>query len=141
MSNIITAIDHADNFVHQDDEWIGVAILTASPEQTIKVLINDFHSCCERYDVLCMTPENNKEGMIGATIHKVGWGKDILPAYMDAIRRYHHDNFDGAGVARAIVDIETDKGLIQIIAYNEHNGYYPHSVYVQWPGYTDTQEI
>ena len=41
----------------------------------------------------------------------------------------------------AIVNVGTTDGFLQIIAYNQHNGLYPHSVLVEWDGYRDIQAI
>lgn len=33
--------------------------------------------------------------------------------------------------------VETDRGSFEIIAYNDHNGYYPHHVYLSFNKYFD----
>lgn len=136
---IITAIEKGYVEERPDDDWIGIKITTN--KQEIKVLINDFQSCCEQYDVLILSPNCTLPipDIIGHEIKNVGWGKEIvnnLTCQIGSLNFYNETLQESA-----IVNIETNKGLYQIIAYNDHNGYYQHSVCVEWNGYSDTQYI
>ena len=120
----------------KNDEWKGVKIVTN--KQTIEVLVDVYQSCCEIYDVIIITPDN--QDVIGYEVKSVKWGKCILVDYLPVIKS-HEIEFNEKDTQQAIVNIETDKGLIQIVTYNIHNGYYPHKVSVKWNDYSDIQEI
>lgn len=85
------------------------------------------------------TQLSKKKDLIGAYLLSVRWGRDKPDGYKD--------NFDVFREHRghACVDIHTDKGKVQLVAYNEHNGWYPHSVVASWgfgdKAYMDKQDI
>ena len=39
------------------------------------------------------------------------------------------------------VEVHTSIGLVKLIAWNEHNGYYTHYVKITWKDHEDEQEI
>jgi hypothetical protein len=45
------------------------------------------------------------------------------------------------GVPFACINMDTEIGIVQIIAYNDHNGYYPHDIRVSWKNFSDRQRI
>jgi hypothetical protein len=116
---------------YSDPEYLGYAIRTN--KQTIKLLISQEQDCCETFGVYLKTPEGvEREGdLIGARVLKVGWGRDHSDDESD-------EDFD---CPCARVEIMTNKGQLQIVAWNDHLGYYPHGVFASWEGYTDTQSI
>jgi hypothetical protein len=125
------------------EEWMGYTIQTT--KQTIQVLINVYQQCCEKFDVAMITPKNQvsmtdaeDREIIGSKVLRVGWAKKIHPDYLPIVRL---DCFAGYDVPHAVVDIQTDKGLYQFIAYNNHNDYYPHDIKVSWKNYADVQRI
>ena len=129
-------VDHEET--RPDDTYTGVCINTT--QQTIKCLITNFASCCEEFDVQLHNADNLRaHDMIGAEIESVSWGDKIAGQF----------DFDTGGPRpsscayddTAIVNVVTNKGLFQLIAFNEHNGYYPHDVYVEWRNYSDQQTL
>lgn len=164
-SRIITGIHYASvDASHKDtegDHWIGYTIQlassaspasqgsqapraspTASASQAssntpIGVYIDLYQQCCERYDVLFLAPDGKTEAdFLGADLRRVGWGRDFKKQ-----TTLHDLPFDPRDTPHAVVNIDTDRGRIQLVAFNDHNGYYPHSVKVHWGDYADIQEL
>lgn len=106
-------------------EMEGYEIVTT--EQSIKLYIDNGQSCCENWGYFWCN--DNPMDFIGATVLDVTLtGEALDPVEMksndlDPDREY----FEG-GVM--FVNIETDKGTLQFVAYNEHNGYYGHTAKV-----------
>lgn len=139
MAETIQKVIYHDDLVEDHEEWVGIELQTS--HQTIKVFINSTQYCCENYDILMVTPDKqlNPKELKGYTIQKVGWGKQTIhPDYKWIVE---NNSLFGEDVYYAIVNVETNKGLIQIIAFNNHNGFYPHLVKVSWKDYQDTQKI
>jgi hypothetical protein len=125
--------DLADmHFLEKNEKFTGYTIKTS--KQIITVAITSVHSCCESFDVEIHTPLS--ESLIGQTITNIKWGNKPLYDYSG----FHKSYMDHESVP-ACVDLTTSIGTCQIIAYNVHNGYYPHSVYVKWNGYEDIQDV
>lgn len=74
----------------------------------------------------------------GLEILSNGWGEDVNDELKTTLLGQQLP-CDYDDMWYACVDLHTNKGLIQVISYNIHNGYYPHHVYVEWDGYTDYQ--
>ena len=108
-----------------DDNVLGYIVETENSR--IKVTIDNFSSCCEEYGKRLLHSLTDSDEFIGAQVTSVGWGKDKVTT----------DPED----ASAVVAIQTSKGLLEVEVYNYHNGYYPHTVEVEWHGYSDSQEI
>jgi hypothetical protein len=127
----ITADEVMKRVGKYSNEYLGYAIRTN--KQTIKLLISQEQDCCDIFGVDLKKPEGvESEGdLIGARVLKVGWGRDQSDD--------ESDKYFDRPCAR--VEIMTDKGQLQIVAWNDHNGYYPHGVLASWEGYTDTQSI
>jgi hypothetical protein len=91
-------------------------------EQLIKLGIENGQSCCEKWGYFMS--EDNTSDFIGAELIDVKITDTLLKP---------SNNFDVAGMYEGsvmFVNIETNKGLLQFVAYNEHNGYYGHEVCV-----------
>lgn len=107
----------------------GFQVITT--EQTITLAIDDESSCCESWGYFLT--EDNTEKFAGAVLRGVaitdtnrshrrfttGWGAD------EGENVEHLDEGDVM-----FVDIETDRGVLQFVAYNSHNGYYGHTARV-----------
>lgn len=107
----------------------GFRILTSA--QTITLAIDDSGQCCESWGYFLTEDDTSK--FVGAELrgvaitdtnrsHRVfvtGWGAD------DGENVEHLDEGDVM-----FVDIETDRGVLQFVAYNSHNGYYGHEARV-----------
>lgn len=79
------------------------------------------------------------QSLIGSEIKSVKWGKDLYPIpdsnsvsfqLMDRTMRHACVN----------VELSTSE-IVQVVAFNEHNGFYHHDVYVSWKDYEDVQTI
>lgn len=91
-------------------------------EQVIYLGIQEGQQCCE--DSGYLMSEDDTSHYIGAELLNIqitdtARNKDSLSNY----------NFEWGGDT-LFVDIETSKGVLQFVAYNEHNGYYGHSAIV-----------
>lgn len=138
QETITNVIYHNTDVRMDDDDWVGIEVQTN--QQSIQVWINSQQYCCENYDVVLVTPDKviDPENLNDYEITHIGWGNNIHPDYKWALKNntsFRDDDY------YAIVNIETQKGLIQIIAFNHHNGFYPHWVKVSWKNYSDTQQI
>lgn len=101
-------------------------------EQTITLAIDDEASCCESWGYFLT--EDDTEKFIGAELRGVSitdtnrshrtfiaWGQPGGDAE-------NNEDLDSGDVM--FVDIETDRGVLQFVAYNAHNGYYGHEARV-----------
>lgn len=98
-------------------------------EQVITLAIDDEASCCESWGYFLTEDDTDK--FVGATLLGVKltdtnrstrtFGRDDVPGVDERLG-------DGGDVM--FVDIETDRGPLQFVAYNAHNGYYGHEARV-----------
>lgn len=103
------------------DEWVTIVIVTN--KQTINFSIDNFASCCEKYDVVITNTCHVMDYFIGSRLKNIKW---------------HHGNINKRpGVIEANFDVTTDKGSFVICIFNDHNGYYPHSYKVTGYGFYD----
>jgi hypothetical protein len=112
MNNVMPEkIISIDNFT-EDNLNEGYIVLTN--KQSIKLLIDNQRSCCEEWGYF-WTNENLKD-FIGADLLDVKITDTALNSDIP-------DVYEG-GVM--FVNLETNKGTLQFVAYNSHNGYYGH---------------
>lgn len=94
--------------------FVGYQIIT--DQQTIKVGIADFQICCENYGYLITNDEI--EDFIGANL----LGVSIVDT---ALNNKQLEELECLGGGSAMfVNFETSNGLLQLVAYNAHDGYY-----------------
>jgi hypothetical protein len=96
-------------------------VITTS-EQSIKLGIDNGQSCCENWGYFMS--EDDTSDFIGAKLIDVKITDTLLKP---------NDEFDVNDMYEGdvmFVNVETDKGLLQFVAYNEHNGYYGHEACV-----------
>ena len=119
----ITAIIEEEFKLSKDDweSYEGVTIIT--DKQKIYLGISSGQCCCEDYGYI--TSEDDYTDYIGAEIKNV-YVTDTLMNSIDL----DMDDFDYGGGA-IFINIETNKGTLQFVAYNAHNGYYGHDVRVK----------
>ena len=104
----------------------GFQIVTT--EQTITLAIDDEASCCEQWGYFLTEDDPSK--FVGAELRGVRL-TDVNRSH----RKFETDwnaeedentvHLDDGEVMFA--DIETDRGILQFVAYNAHNGYYGHT--------------
>jgi len=96
-------------------------VITTS-EQQIRLGIDNGQCCCENWGYFMS--EDDTSDFIGAKLIDVKITDTLLKP---------NDEFDVNDMYEGdvmFVNVETDKGLLQFVAYNEHNGYYGHEACV-----------
>ena len=110
MSVIIERYEKIDN----EYCWLGYKILTNDTSKNITCKISNTQYCCETYGVFC---KNNLDDFIGAEYEKI----EISEKTKEEC---------GETETSIKILIHTSKGVIEIILYNQHNGYYSHEYYI-----------
>lgn len=101
------------------NHYDGIVIETT--EGVLQIGISNDQQCCENAGFV--TSLDNFEDFIGADLIKV----DMVDT------EYNPQNlpFNYCKSANTVfVNVLTSKGLFQVTAYNDHNGYYSHHVFV-----------
>mgnify|MGYP006374940981 FL=1 len=110
------------NFKTKENDWNsyeGYKIIT--DKQTIKLGISNEQSCCERSGYFMS--EDDFSEFIGANLIDLAITDTCLNTKkLEEEELYEPDLM--------FVNLNTDKGLLQFVAYNSHNGYYGHSAVV-----------
>lgn len=137
MDDIILQINDTYEETDQDTNETYNGILIKTSKQDIKCLLSYSNDgCCEINDVLLQLPEGiTHEELVGATVSSVMWGTHDDADWSEIHVRDEHD------LQSAVIIIETSCGLVKLVAYNEHNGYYPHDVLTVWNGHRDIQQL
>ena len=119
-----------------DVYYIGVRLVAG--DATVQVAISDHRSCCEEYGVniyiegVLSSIDTLRETLVGCTLFSVAWDDTYQPTDL------FHESY---GMYTAPVRIVASGHVVHIVPWNEHNGYYSHTVRVAWQGYADTQDI
>jgi hypothetical protein len=133
MGETITAIDEVTGYTRPDDaygSYSGFKVTT--DQQAVLLLIDDQQDCCEDWGYFLTEQDTAK--FVGAELRGVkltdtnrgtrqvvrGWSSMEAPT--DAIELDEGDVM--------FIDLETDRGPLQFVAYNAHNGYYGHAALV-----------
>jgi hypothetical protein len=91
----------------------GFRVVTS--KQTIEIGISNDQQCCESWGYFS-TPDDTEY---------------FEAATLLGINTVESDESDGyGGKFTQFVNIETDRGQLQLAVYNAHNGYYGHSIYI-----------
>lgn len=100
----------------------------ATTKQNIRLFINNEASCCESWGYFWCN--DNPNDFVGAELRSVSLTDTALnEAQMKLNDLDPNDKWFEGGVM--FVNLETDRGVLQFVAYNEHNGYYGHEATVQ----------
>ena len=105
----------------------GYLIIT--DKQEIELSIANGQDCCERWGYFMS--EDNTEDYIGANLIDIELTDTALnEAKMkeEKVDSFINGSWYEGGIM--FVDLKTDKGVLQFVAYNEHNGYYWHEAKV-----------
>lgn len=122
MEKIIEIKEVHDVVPNEKDSWNtcdGYFITTEN--QVIKLLIANGQSCCESWGYF--VSDDNFSEFIGASIIDVKVVDNQLMSY-DGL------DLDNSELSVMFVNILTDKGVLQFVAHNSHNGYYGHTAYL-----------
>ena len=107
-------------------------------KQNIKLYIDNQSSCCETWGYFWCN--DNPQDFIGAKLRAVSLTDTALnEAEMKANYLDPNDEWFEGGVM--FVNLETDRGTLQFVAYNEHNGYYGHEAKVQCTQLTHAETL
>lgn len=101
------------------NSYEGFQIIT--DKQTIKLGISDGQSCCERSGYFMS--EDDFTDFIGANLIELA----ITDTCLNTKKLESEELYSPELM---FVNLNTDKGLLQFVAYNSHNGYYGHSAVV-----------
>ncbi len=116
QSIIETSFNHKDKYSTYD----GFIIKTNLQE--IKVGISNGQSCCENWGYLTSEDADDFDSFIGAELLEVKVTDTALSTVVaDDLKLKLSDS-----VETMFVTFETTNGTFQIVAYNDHNGYYGH---------------
>ena len=111
----------------------GYLIIT--DKQEIELSISNMQDCCENWGYFMS--EDNIDDYIGANLIGIEL-TDTLLNEASMVKEGFTERQGGKDMFRWIyeggimfVDIKTDRGVLQFVAYNEHNGYYGHEARVK----------
>jgi hypothetical protein len=95
-------------------------VITFEDDKQIKMGISNGQSCCEQFGYLMS--QDDFSDFIGAGLLNIE-GVDSDKASIDLGRSLYTGN-------AMFINVYTTAGLLQFVAYNEHNGYYSHEAVV-----------
>lgn len=120
-------------------------------QRTIVVGITSDCMCCEHFDIfMCDKHEIFKEdkiqSLVGRNIQSVKWGHKLLQKLpgvssdLELQQKCKHVDWAAVNIELGTVD-DDDSQTVQIVAFNEQNGFYPHHVYTSWKNHEDVQIV
>lgn len=89
--------------------WLSFRVHTS--HQDIVIKLSNVRNCCEVYGIYCS--ERRRNEVIGAEVSCVNLYERLEPG---------RPEFEKS----IILELMTDRGPLDLYAYCEHNGYYPH---------------
>lgn len=122
MEKILNIVEHTE----KDYSRMSGYMITTD-KQEIKLLIDDEGQCCESWGYFMS--EDSSDEFIGANLLDI---KITDTELKEGILNQHEVDVNSSWFEGGImfVNIETSVGLLQFVAYNEHNGYYGHEAKV-----------
>lgn len=120
---IIKSIEEGD----VEDRYKGIYIQTN--KATLKFEISSSRQCCEHFGYFSYSEfDKPYEHFIGAEIYQIfiSNDKNENQKVFDITEGIEHSMYDID--AAVFINVMTSKGKMQIIIYNEHNGYYGHEI-------------
>jgi hypothetical protein len=114
--------------IENEDDCCFHIIVIKTIKHTVKFQITTMQYCCEDFGYF--TTQDDIKDYIGANLLDIRevWGEDVV--FSKSV--LEEEIPPGADVM--FINIETSKGTLQYAIYNEHNGYYGHSVKVYMDG-------
>jgi len=101
----------------------GIVIIT--DKQIIETGIEGGQDCCESFGYL--TSEDNIKSFEGASL--LGLTRTDTCLNVEQYNKEFPYGLDGGDTM--FINIETSKGTLQIVVYNNHNGYYGHEAFIR----------
>ena len=133
--DVIQSIEPVEEYDLDGDTGDGYVVRTRLRE--IVVLISDDQGCCEQFGY--MATSDNISDYIGASL----LGVDVCEFDEDELGREYvtrsfpldHPILDPSeSMEAAFIYLRTSAGALTLAVYNEHNGYYGHSVFIRATG-------
>lgn len=124
MNETITAI--REFFGDQEKgEYRGFdGFVVETDKQVIRLLIENMQMCCEHWGYL-WTNDNVQE-FVGARLTNITHtDENLVTVDLSFVQDGH-----GSAVETMFITLETNRGQLQFVAYNGHNGYYGHTARV-----------
>jgi hypothetical protein len=114
------------NYENETEYVAGYEVITN--EQRIKLYIDNDQSCCESFGYFWCN--DDPQEFIGAELYTVTLTDTALnQRYLEDRDMDPKSEYFSGGVM--FVNLETSKGTLQFVAYNEHDGYYGHEATVE----------
>lgn len=128
------------------DEIGFLAIQVTTSKQVIILAIENTERCCEIFGMyVCTETETNiekiNEEFKDAVFEKVGFVSKISNQKLAKILHDEPKMYCDKDMQYAIIEIKTSKGNFQLLSYNQHNGYYPHDILIEWGGFSEIQSL
>ena len=123
MEKILKIEEH-----YEGERWSRMAgYIITTTEQVIKLLIDDEGQCCENWGYFMS--EDDINDFVGADLLDIKiTDTELREGLLEQHELDVNDRWFEGGVM--FVDIITLNGVLQFVAYNEHNGYYGHEAKV-----------
>lgn len=125
MSEVIQLIEE---YAEKEGYYSYSGFLIRTDKQEIKLLIDNDQYCCEHHGYFMS--EDDLQPFVGSQLLELSVTDTALKTHLMKERGLDETSpyvYEG-GVM--FVNISTSNGLLQFVAYNEHNGYYGHEAKV-----------
>lgn len=121
-----------DKWCNDDDDMEGYVIEldmgSYRDNSYVKFGIYQHSNCCENWGYL--TSEDDLEQFVGADLINVYMVDTALKVY-PVMKEAFNSNEESSEDCVQFVNINTSVGMLQLVAYNAHNGYYGHAVVLE----------
>lgn len=131
------------------EEWSGQAKYHAEAgfqiktnQQVVTLAIDDESSCCESWGYFLTEQDATK--FVGAELRGIqitDTNRSGRKFVTDYTSKYSENDIHLDEGDVMFVDIETDRGVLQFVAYNSHNGYYGHTARVSSQQLTHSETL
>ena len=113
------------------EDMDGFEVVTS--EQVIRLGINCHGDCCSSQGYFMSNDDLND--FIGAEL----LGVEITDEALNKKKLHEHFSNEDGGIM--FVDLKTNKGVLQFVAYNSHNGYYGTTASIESKQLTDDRSL
>ena len=104
----------------ESNDYMGYLVETE--KESIFVLVSDEHHCCEKTGYV--TSDDNLDNFIGADLRSV----EVVGEDYNIVSELLPDEDEYETTFTVFVNFNTDRGVLQMAVYNQHNGWYGHDV-------------
>jgi hypothetical protein len=133
METILEIKDYEYEEILRNDAGLAIAINkgagfeVVTDKQSILLYIDSDSYCCERWGYFWCN--DDPQTFIGAELRGVRLTDDALNEAQMKANEVNPTDTEFCGRIM-FVNLETDRGTLQFVAYNEHNGHYGHEAVV-----------